>query len=417
MRRVAASLPLALVLLDVTAFAVLVPDIRLDLGSSSSGSQWMLNAYLLGVAAPLPVLTRVRLPSRALVAAGAVALAAGAVVCATADSTAVLVAGRAAQGAGAAALLAHSARGGLTAAALPAVALALGPLLGGVLAEQNWWRLSFWAGVPLAAMAATATLMASPAERSTAPGDIARRLAFGAGLAALTIAWVQSEVWAWGWWALLSLAGAVLLRAARLSEAPGAALGWATAAGCLTALVFLMPQYFQLARNLSGLRSGALLLALTVPAVLAWAISRRLASRVPVLPLALAGLAGASVGLAALIPIDAATSYALVTGALCVAGAGLGAIGAAVGGVTALESPSSPLAPTLAGAALGLALAGAAFQFAESDDRAAGASFEQALAAGVGWGALCLVVLLAAAALVSLRLRPASSAARPAAGS
>jgi DHA2 family methylenomycin A resistance protein-like MFS transporter len=414
-RRAAASLPLALVLLDVTAVAVLLPDVRLDLGSSSSGTQWMLNAYLLGVAAPLPLVARLGLPHRVLFAGGALALAAGAVVCATADSTAVLVAGRAVQGAGAAALLTGT--GSATAVALPALALALGPLVGGLAAEQNWWRLFFWAGVPLAGVVAAAALAAPSPERLPPSGGMARRLALAAGLTALTIGVVQGEIWAWGWCALLLLAGAVLLRAARPPAAPGAALGWAAAAGCLTALVFLMPEYFELARNLSGLRSGALLLVVTVPAVVAWAISRRLTSRVPARVLALLGLAAATLGLAALIAIDADTRYALVVGALCVAAAGLGAIGAAVGGVPELEPGARPLTAALAGAALGLAIAGAGFQAAEADERADGATFEQALAAGVGWAALCLVVVLAAAALLSLRLRPASSAARPAAES
>ena len=57
-RRVAASLPLAVVLLDVTVVAVLLPAIRLDLGSSSSGGQWVLNAYLLALAALYPLLAR-----------------------------------------------------------------------------------------------------------------------------------------------------------------------------------------------------------------------------------------------------------------------------------------------------------------------------------------------------------------------
>jgi DHA2 family methylenomycin A resistance protein-like MFS transporter len=416
-RRALGSLPLALVLLDVTAVAVLVPDIRLDLGSSSSGAQWMLNAYLLGLAALLPLLAHASLPPRALAACGALAMAAGAVLCATADSTSLLVAGRAVAGAGAAALLASTGRGALTSVALPGLVFALGPLVGGGFAEQDWWRLFFWAGVPLAGVAAAAALLASPGERLPRSGGLARRLAFAGGLTALTIGLVETDVWAWGWSALLLLAGAVLLRMARLREAPGAALGWATAAGCIVTLVFLMPEYFQLARNLSALRSGTLLLAVTIPAALTWAISRRLTSRVPATALALTGLAGAALGLAALIAIDAATGYPLVVGGLFIAAAGLAAIGAAVGGVPGLESRSRPLPAALAGAVLGLAVAGASFQAAQSDEREAGASFEQALAAGVGWAALCLVFLLAAAALLSWRLRRASSAAHPAAAS
>jgi DHA2 family methylenomycin A resistance protein-like MFS transporter len=414
-RRVAASLPLALVLLDVTAVAVLLPDIRLDLGSSSSGAQWVLNAYLLGVAAPLPVLARLRLPPRALVAAGALVLAAGAVVCATADSTAVLVAGRAAQGAGAAALLAHTARGGLTTAALPALALALGPLLGGVFAEENWWRLFFWTGVPLAAVASAAAL-AAPRPQPVATGPSAARMLAAAGLCALTIALVQTEVWDWGYAALLLTAGAVLVRLGRVDELSRPPAAWAVLSGCVAGLLFVLPEYFQLARDLSGLRSGVLLLAVTFPAVAGWAVSRRL-ERVPALAPVLAGLACAAIALAVLTSIGAGTAYALLIVLVGLAAAGLGVAGGAAGRVDGPAPRSDPVVAALTGAALGLAAVGVSFQAAEAAERGDGASFDQAVAGGVGGAALMMAFLVAAAGLLLWRPTPASSAARPAAES
>ncbi|MBA3260961.1 MAG: hypothetical protein H0T69_00505 [Thermoleophilaceae bacterium] len=235
-----------------------------------------------------------------------------------------------------------------------------------------------------------------------------RPLAFAAGLTAVTIALVQSEPWAWGWSALLLLAGAALLRTAA-PGLPGTALAWAAVAGCLTALLFLVPEYFQLARNLSGLRTGTLLLAVTLPAVVACALSPWLARRLPAAALGPAGVACAGVGLAVLVTIDADTRYAPVIGVLGLTGAGLGLAGGATRHLPRTE-PSAPLAPALAGAALGLAAAGAAFQFAQADERGSGASFEQALAAGVGWAALFLLLGLAAAAWRVWRLRRAALA-------
>ena len=145
---IAAGVVLAVVLFDVTALSVLMPSIRLDLGSSSSGGQWVLTAYLLALAALLPVLARLALPRRALIAAGALAMAAGGVVAASADSTAAVVVGQAVAGTGAAAVLASMEipdRVAPAALALPLLALALGPAIGGALAEHNWWRLFFWA--------------------------------------------------------------------------------------------------------------------------------------------------------------------------------------------------------------------------------------------------------------------------------
>jgi len=409
-RRALPSLPLAVVVLDVTAVAVLVPDIRLDLGSSSSGGQWIVNAYLLALAALFPLLAPLR--ARGLTITGALAMAVGAIVCARAGSTAALVTGQAIQGAGAAALLAPL-TGGWAALALPAAALALGPAVGGVFAEQNWWHVFFWAGVPLAALAGAAAL-AAPSTADAQETSPLRLSAFAAGLTALTIGLVQGEVWSWGWSALLTLAGAVMLGRARLIGLPRAALAWALLAACLTTVVFLMPQYFQLARNLSGLRSGVLMLALTLPAVGAWTVAPWLGRRAPI-----AGVACLVAGLGILVTLDAHTRYALLIGALGLTGAGLGS---AAAGVRAWQPAAVPAAlpAALAGAALGLAGAGGAFQSAEADERGAGSSFEQALAAGIGWAAVVLLVLLAAGALLIRRpgrSRPASSAARPAAES
>jgi DHA2 family methylenomycin A resistance protein-like MFS transporter len=411
--RVAASLPLAVVLLDVTVVAVLLPDIRLDLGSSTSGGQWVLNAYLLALAVLFPLLARLGGGrSRQLAAAGALVMAAGAIVCVTADTTAALVAGRSLQGAGTAAVLATVAApelaGGLATAALPALALALGPLVGGVFAEQNWWRVFFWAAIPLAAAvgaAALATPRAGPREAEVPAGP----LVFAGGLAVLTIVLVQAEPWGWDWLALAAV-GATIGVGAAARKLSGWTLIWATSAGCLAALVFLVPEYFQLVRNLSGLRSGILLLCVTVAAVTTWALSDWLARRIPTAAL---GIACAAIGLAVLIAIDAHTRYAVLIGALGLAGSGLGlACGAAT------RELRAELAPALAGAALGLATAGAVFQLAQADERDSGATFEHALAAGVGSAAVVMLVMLAVGALAFWRgPTPASSAAPPAAGS
>ena len=408
--RVAASVPLALVVLDVTVVAVLLPDIRLDLGSSSSGGQWVLNAYLAALAALFPLLARLGGDRRReLAAAGALAMAAGAIVCVAADTTAALVAGRALQGAGTAGTLAAVAgpqlTSGLAGAALPALALALGPLAGGVFAEQNWWRVYFWAGIPLAVVAGAAALLAprvAPARPST-PALLAA--AYAAGLVAVTVLLVQAEPWGLGWTALGLAAGLLAL-----SQLPGRlstpAFLAATVAGCLAALLFLVPEYFQLVRNLSGLRSGILLLCLTVAAVTTWALSSWLPRRIPTAAL---GLVCAAIGLAVLIAVDVHTRYAVLIGALGLAGSGLGLVAGAA---------RAELTPALAGAALGLAAAGASFQLAQSDERDSGATFAHALSTGVAWAAVLMLALLAAGALALWRPpRPASSAAPPAAES
>jgi hypothetical protein len=127
------------------------------------------------------------------------------------------------------------------------------------------------------------------------------------------------------------------------------------------------------------------------------------------MPTAALGVACAAIGLAVLIAIDVHTRYAVLIGALGLAGCGLGLVAGAA---------RAELTPALAGATLGLATAGAAFQLAQADERDSGATFEHALAAGVAWAAVLMLALLAAGALALWRgATPASSAAPPAAGS
>jgi MFS family permease len=403
LRAAAASIALALVLLDVTAVAVLLPSIRLDLGASASGGQWVLNAYLVALAGALPLL--VRLPARAAAAGGALGLAVGAIVCATADSTAPLVAGRALQGLGAAGLLAAVAgtapetRRALTAAAvLPALALALGPLAGGAFGELNWWHVWFWAGVPLALVAGAVALAAGADADAPAPPPL-RSLALAAGITGLTIALVQDEPWPGGWCAALALAGAVLIRVAR----PRVSIAWFAVGGALAALIFLMPEYYELARRLSTLRSSLLTAALTLPAVAAWLIATRIRWQiVPGL-----GVATAVVGLLALATLAPDTSYVVVLGGVVLAGGGVGLV---AGALTGSESPvATSVASALAGATTGLAAAGAIFQHAQADERSDGASFESALATGVAQAALFTVVAGAVALLLTWRLRQRST--------
>jgi MFS family permease len=419
--RVAASVPLALVLLDATVVAVLLPDIRLDLGSSMFGGLSVMCAYLLALAVLLPVLSPLR--GRELTVAGAVALAGAAVLCATADSTSVLVAGRAVAGAGMAAVMAGAAlddrRPLLAAVALPAAALALGPLVGGVFAQQNWWRVFLWAGVPLAAIAGAAALAATPDDgRRRLPAGAPRLFALAAGGSVIAIILVWVDVPGWGLWAVLLLGSVVYLRWTSLADVPAAPWAWAFLSGCAAGLMFVMPEYFQLVRNLSGSRSGALMLAFTIAAVAAWAVARPLALRVPAPALALAGFTCASGAFAGLIAIEVHTRYWLLIGLLGLAGTGLGA---AAGAVPRAKQRLDAVTPSLVGAAFGLAIIGAALDSGQDAERDRSASFEHALAYGVGSAAILMLAIVALGALALWQprraLRPASSAAHPAAES
>ena len=168
-----------------------------------------------------------------------------------------------------------------------------------------------------------------------------------------------------------------------------AALAWATLAGCLTALVSSLPEYFQLARELSGLRSGALLLTVTFPAVVVWAARSCSAEPYPRAARARGSRVARPPAWRRSRTIGAHTRYAVVIGALGLAGGRpgprrrCGRPPCRVRAGRGLARGRVRRAPRWASA-----IGGAAFQFAQSDKRAAGSSFEEALRGGVGWAAL-----------------------------
>ena len=144
-----------MLLLDITIVNVALPDIQRALQSSFSDLQWVVDAYALTLAALL--LTAGSLADmygrRRLYLAGLVVFTGASVLCGFAASTLMLQLSRALQGAGGAvmfavslALLADAFRGrdrGVAFGAWGAVtglAVAIGPLLGGVLTSGLSWR-------------------------------------------------------------------------------------------------------------------------------------------------------------------------------------------------------------------------------------------------------------------------------------
>jgi MFS family permease len=349
---------------------------------------------------------RVRFDTRI---AGAVAIAAGAIVCALGDSTSTLVVGRAIEGAGMGALLAPITTAGPL---LPALALAFGPLAGGVIADQNWWHLYFWAGVPTAVILA-ALAAAGPQPEPAFPKEPDRRAPLlAAGLLALTILFVQNEPWALVSRDLVEILGiASLALLAALLVDRGV---WVICAGALAAFSFLLPQYFELAHLMQPLHSGARLSALTIAALIGGAVGWRLRAVVSAWMLVIAAGAATWVGLVVLSGIDPKTgSLELAAGLVWVGGS----LGIAAGAAYA-NSIDDLIAAAAPGVTLILAVTGAVFQQQQADQRALAHSFQGSLSSGVGEALTTLALLVVLCAGINVAsLRRASSAARPAAES
>lgn len=208
----ALSLSMLLPSLGVSIANIALPALAQSFGAPFAEVQWVVLAFLLAMSATLVGAGRLgdAVGRGRLVMAGMLVFVAGSVLCAIAPSLALLVAARAVQGLGAAAMMAltvalaaetvapsrvGSAMGLL--ATMSAAGTALGPTLGGLLIDWFGWRGIFLVNVPLGLLAfgmAFASLPRQPAARVGAharaawfPLAILRDVQRRAGLAMTTL--------------------------------------------------------------------------------------------------------------------------------------------------------------------------------------------------------------------------------------
>jgi len=179
---VAASLPMFMATLDNLVMTSALPVIHLDLNSSVSQLSWFMNAYTLTFATfMLPAATLGdRLGRRRMMFVGLTIFTLASIASALSTSSEALIAARAVQGLGAAAIMPLSLT--LLASAVPVamrplaigiwggvsgLGVALGPVIGGAVVEGVSWQAIFWLNVPVALVAVPLLLVAIPESKGT----------------------------------------------------------------------------------------------------------------------------------------------------------------------------------------------------------------------------------------------------------
>jgi MFS transporter, DHA2 family, multidrug resistance protein len=446
---------LGLLAVDLAAVPAVLPSLRVELGSSSSGLVWVQDGYLVALAVTLLLVSRTGADRRLLTVLGVAVFAGGALLASTADETATVVLGRALQGIGMGGLLAPALEGvcagerwtALLAGAGALLAFAVAPMAGGAVAEEASWpwlfRIEAVAVVPALLLVAAGSgrpvrgeaVRGEAAHEARPPGGD-RSAALGAGLILAVTGLVQSGPWGWASadTLLLLAAGVALIVFAGRAGPVEADAPVLVLAGCLAAGLLLAPQYLELVRGLSPLRSGLLTAVLTVSAATLAAGARLLAGRISQRLTLVGGLACAALGALGMTRIDPASSYALVVISLGLLGSGMGAAAGALptgpagtaragaerearsrsvgpqrhgygapGGPHSVADGPRLAAASALGAALVVAAAGALLQRAQLEEREDGGSFEDALSAGLAASGWLMAALLAAAAVLAWR--------------
>lgn len=340
--------------LDVTIVIVALPVIGRDVGGSLDGLQWVIDAYMLALASVMLTAGSQanRAGARRVFIIGLIVFGTGSAACAVAPTLGVLIAARAVQGLGAAALvpcslalIVHQFPGRRVRAralgmwgGMGSAGVALGPVVGGALVSTAGWRAIFLINLPVCA-ATIALLRRHVAEspvRSARRVDVTGLVLAVTSLAGLTAGFITAGQD--GWLAPLPavllgaglLAAVVFVHVEHRQRDPMLPLGLfrsrnlsaATGVGvlfnlCLYGSLICLSLFLQQARHESAFATGLLLLPMSIAVGAGSVASGRVTARLgPKRPM-LAGLALACTGAALLAAVTPATRWRCSSAGRC----------------------------------------------------------------------------------------------------
>jgi EmrB/QacA subfamily drug resistance transporter len=395
-----------MLLLDVTVVNVALPDIREELHASLSSLQWVVDAYSLMLAAFLLTAGSLgdRLGRRRVFTIGFALFTLASFLCGISGDPTLLNLSRGLQGIGAAGMFATSlaligqefhGKDRATAfgvwGATIGGAVAVGPLIGGVITEHLGWEWIFFVNVPIgiAAILLTERKIVNVYADDPEPVDLPGLLTFSSGLFLLVFGLIRGNPEGWGSALILAcLIGAAVLLAAfieveRRSDHPMLDLslfrnlafnGVSAVAFCLSAGMFAMflylTIYLQGVLDFSPLEAGLRFLPMTVLSFIASPLAGSLSHRVPIRVLLGAGLGLVGVGLLLMNGVSVGSDWTTLLAGFLVAGVGVGVANPGIGQAAIAVVPvqksgmGSGINTTFrqVGVATGVAALGAVFQ-------------------------------------------------------
>jgi EmrB/QacA subfamily drug resistance transporter len=370
-----------IIVVDGTIVNVALPTFVRELGATTSQLQWIVDAYVLVFAGLLMAAGSIgdRYGRKGVLLIGLVVFAITSLGAAFASSAGELIAWRAVMGVGGAlifpatlALLVNvftnpkqRAIAIAVWAATSGLAVALGPVTGGLLLRHFWWGSVFLVNVPVIALAMLLIAWLVPTSRDTTvhrfdPLGVLLSIA-GIGL----LVWAVIEGPHHGWlslWSATAFGVAAVLLATfvwweRRIDHPMLDVGVFTnmrfTAGSLSVtfaffalfgFIFMVTQYFQFVRGYDTLEAGVRTVPFALFTGIAAPISAKLAGRIGTKAVVAAGLASMAIGFAWTTTLAVDSSYWLIVGQMFFMGGGLGLVNA-----PATEAIMGSLPPEKAG--------------------------------------------------------------------
>jgi EmrB/QacA subfamily drug resistance transporter len=413
-----------MLLLDITVVNTALPAIQSDLGGSFTDLQWVIDAYALSLAALVLTAGSLadRLGRRRVFAIGLGIFSVASLLCALSPDPTFLNLSRGLQGVGGAVMFAVSLA--LVAQEFPSgpergmamgiygatigMAVAIGPLVGGLLTDGLGWQSVFLLNVPigLAAIAVTYWKLAESRDPNATRIDWAGLVTFSSSLFFLVLALVRGNAEGWGSTLIVSLfVAAVALMAAfvavelrvrepmlplgffRRRAFTGVQLAAFAVSGSMFALFLYLTLYLQSFLGFSPIEAGVRYLPITIASFIVAPLSGMALAKVQARYLMSAGLALTGVGLLLMGSLNLDSEWTALLLGFIVSGIGVGLLNPVIADVALSVVPKeqSGMAAGIndtfrqVGIAVGIAAWGAIFL-------GTGAAKVQEVAGGVSGG-------------------------------